>query len=1246
MCKKIKFAIYCFGILFLNLSAYGKNYYFSSSSGDDSYTEAQAQNSSTPWKSIDKLNSIFTSLQAGDSVLLKRGDIFYGALVLKNSGTSGSPIVIGAYASGSKPVITGLKTLTSWTSIGNGIYETYNAAFGTTVNSLVFDGQAREMGRWPKSSTENKGYRTISSAVSNTSITDNSLSGTPNWTGAEVVIRKNRWTIDRNKITSHAGSTIDYITGNYSNAAPGYGYFIQNHINTLTELGDWYYNPSTQKMNVFFGSAIPSSFTIKASSLKNIVHIANQSYITITDIVLEGGNDDTFRVKEGGKSVIVKNCEIRYSGINGVEVSTHTNFLMENCHVSNSNSVGIKISSSSQYAVIRNNTVENTGIFAGMGLAVGHGFIGIQNHGDYGIIEYNRVINSGYNGIQHKFVHNKIRYNYVDTFCFLKDDGGGIYGHNAGNQNFEGTQIIGNIVINGIGAKEGTTSSNPDGIGIYMDDNANGVEVTGNTVANCFRGIYIHNARNSVITKNTLYNNTSAQLMGQNDGVGDEIVNLRIEDNILFAKESQQLASSFYSSKNLIEEWGYFNNNFYCRPIKDDYTIKYRHTSGTNETITLESWKTKYAPYDSNSKKSPLDITDPETEIRFEYNATPGEKTVSLDAVYTDVKGTRYTKVTLQPFTSIVLIKDPTANPEAPTVVITSPADGATVTASTPLTIKATASDTDGSVAKVEFYNGTTKLGEDLDGANGWAYAWSSVPVGSFFLTAKAIDNGGFSTSSSAVKINVAEPAVLSAPANLTAQWVSGSQINLSWEDKSSDEAEFVLERATNLDFTGSVARITIAANSTVYEDQNKTAGINFYYRIKAVKATESSPYSNVASAEASNQTPVVDGGIDKTIMLPTNTSSFTATASDPDGSVTTYLWEKINGPSATLEGATSATLLLSNLIEGSYTFNITVTDDKGTVASDQVNLTVNPAAANNTIPVANAGPDQYITLPTNSVTLNGSGTDDDGTISRYTWSLESGPGAVSFSSNTVSSPTVSGMLSGTYIFSLTVTDDQGELSLPDQVSVAVSDAPATLVAPSYLTAQWSSSQQVDLNWNDGASDEDGFVLERATKSDFTGSVDYIRIDKNMVSYKDQIQNTKKGGGTFYYRIKATKGTLSSDYSNAVTPTLNSTSGRFVDSQELTLEPEFVLKEPFVVYPNPSSDKATIQFVLPEGGNYSLSLYDGKGALISLLQQGQAEAGRPYTHQLNSSRLSKGGLYLILLQSQEGTQVIKLLREK
>ena len=76
--------------------------------------------------------------------------------------------------------------------------------------------------------------------------------------------------------------------------------------------------------------------------------------------------------------------------------------------------------------------------------------------------------------------------------------------------------------------------------------------------------------------------------------------------------------------------------------------------------------------------------------------------------------------------------------------------------------------------------------------------------------------------------------------------------------------------------------------------------------------------------------------------------------------------------------------------------------------------------------PVARAGKDVTITLPVNSVTLDGTASSDtDGNISNYTWAKISGPSSYKFVANTAVT-TVKGMVEGTYIFSLKVTDNEG----------------------------------------------------------------------------------------------------------------------------------------------------------------------------------------------------------------------------
>ena len=87
-----------------------------------------------------------------------------------------------------------------------------------------------------------------------------------------------------------------------------------------------------------------------------------------------------------------------------------------------------------------------------------------------------------------------------------------------------------------------------------------------------------------------------------------------------------------------------------------------------------------------------------------------------------------------------------------PTVSLTSPANGATYTVPT-IPLAATASDSDGNVTQVSFYNGTSLLGTDATAP--YSLSWTSVPIGTYTLTAVAVDELGATTTSSAVTVRV-----------------------------------------------------------------------------------------------------------------------------------------------------------------------------------------------------------------------------------------------------------------------------------------------------------------------------------------------------------------------------------------------------------------------------------------------------------------------------------------------------------
>ena len=90
---------------------------------------------------------------------------------------------------------------------------------------------------------------------------------------------------------------------------------------------------------------------------------------------------------------------------------------------------------------------------------------------------------------------------------------------------------------------------------------------------------------------------------------------------------------------------------------------------------------------------------------------------------------------------------------QPPTASLTSPAAGATFTAPATINLAASASDSDGTVTKVDFFAGMTLLGTDTTAP--YQLSWSNVPAGSYTLSAVATDNSGASTASAAVNVTV-----------------------------------------------------------------------------------------------------------------------------------------------------------------------------------------------------------------------------------------------------------------------------------------------------------------------------------------------------------------------------------------------------------------------------------------------------------------------------------------------------------
>jgi hypothetical protein len=1096
--------------LYINTQA--ATYYISSTQGDDSRSSTQAQSPNTPWKSLTKLNSFMPNLTPGDVILFKKGDVFEGAINITKSGTSTQPILFSAYGSGSQPVISGFVTLTNWTSAGNGVWESSCSSCGTSVNSVVIDGVAQAMGRYPNSNAPNGGYLSISSHSGNTSISSTQLSSTSNWAGGELVTRTNRWILDRNKITSHSGSTLTYTAASPQfTVQNGYGFFIQNHPGTLDAFGEWYYNSGTKRFRVFFGTTPPASVLVKVSTVDDLVTISRVSHISFKDLVFQGANINGFKV-HGGENIQITNSEINNSGVNGITASVTKGLKVTNITISYSNNGALYFVPDVSDAIIQNNIIKSTATMVGMGESGNLKYIGMVIHGSNNLVENNQIKNTGYNAIS--FMggsSNHIKNNFIDTFCTLKDDGCGIgtWNNSANAATYTNQKITNNIIINGIGAPQGVAS--PEHYkavhGIYMDDNASNVEISGNTVTSCYgTGLFVHNAYNLDVKNNTFFNNNEAQIYFSKDAISTaNIRNVNLTNNQFFARTYDQGVAVFKTIADDISLFGTFDHNYYSRPLDDTYIAYTQYVkSGKKQwqAYTLGGWKQAYDK-DHSSKKSPapiqaytinslagsnkvangsynsgpsgtsawsqtgnltaswnsggkldggafqaqynqiatstnpasltipvgavsnskhylvkfslmgttetgsvgayfrkmgapftslsnpkyapltnsrseqeflvsfplsesnaalhIELRDqdgtmwldnvevhevnvtlkkPDDYILFEYNASNSSKVVQLNQTYVGINGTTYTgSVELAPHSSIILLKAD-ANTPVNKAPVANAGTNQTVTADagghTKITLDGSgSSDPDGSIIHYTWTRGADTVATGIKPA-------LTLATGEHQIALIVTDDNGASASATVI-VTVKAAASLPTPTNLTVTGISSSQIKLQWHETSADEEAFILERSTASGFTANLTTVSLPANTTSYQDENLAEGTTYYYRVKAKKGSIESPFSNTILA-TTNKPPVVSAGTDKTIRLPANTLSITATASDADGKIASWKWTKLTGPNASLSGLSTATLSASSLLEGSYTFQVEVIDNQGASATDQVSVQVEAA--------------------------------------------------------------------------------------------------------------------------------------------------------------------------------------------------------------------------------------------------------------------------------------------------------------
>lgn len=427
----------------------------------------------------------------------------------------------------------------------------------------------------------------------------------------------------------------------------------------ITNDCDWAYESGTLYVKL---PSDPTNFTIRA---------VDQDYgLNVTAAGFEMSGTTVREYFRGGvefnQNINVDNCvirDIRQDGFNALDTADGariTNNQIFNCGTS-----GIFLTNSSN-TIVTGNTVYNIGTKAtngwlkekqtNRGAVIGMGIIAnIYNANDIistgWRIDENHVYNTAYNGIHSSYGQDGfIRKNIVHDAMQVLEDGGGIYTfffRNAFPELANNIEVSDNLVYD---IPSGNTN-----IGIYLDNRSGTVSILRNTVQtpNALHTVYINRGTNvRTIEDNVLVGGTAQTFRHVyiSDGVVPVAENVQFNRNILVSLNAAD--ECIRTEGNIFAGVGGSDNNYFIQPYSNNVAY---------DNLSFAAWQALYGT-DANSTAHTNYIVapgDPDNDVLLITN--PDSTTLNGTAPagsYKDVDGNVVTNYSVQPWRSLVLLKD------------------------------------------------------------------------------------------------------------------------------------------------------------------------------------------------------------------------------------------------------------------------------------------------------------------------------------------------------------------------------------------------------------------------------------------------------------------------------------------------------------------------------------------------------------------------------------------------------------
>ena len=626
--------------------------YYISNSGNDANNGLSPV---YPIQSINKLNSFINKLQPGDAVLFERGGYFQGQINLGVGGNENNPIVFGAYGTGKNPAISGSVPVKNWSLYKGNIFK---AETDYDIKNLFFNGKQMTLARYP-----NSGFLTVKEPFSDATkgFKDDKLTQSPSyWKGSNVRIRTINWAYEYTPVKSFSNGSVFFQNPVYYPAQSGWGYYLDNNLNELDTLNEWYFeknkkNGGTVYM-IFPSGGNPGNYVIEGSAFSyGFFSASNIGNVIVRDIELR--NQVEHGISFSGKKTGIKFNNCTFSGQMKIGICLLNN--SENCEITNCRFTDINGKAiyllEAEQSVVSENVFANIGMIPGYGVtksAFGMSAIIALNCNSI-LISRNSFYNTGHDAINCIGYKNTIEKNVISNSLLMVNDGAAIKSYGKNNTN---SVWRNNFIFNVKGNLDGTPrGTHTVAMGAYLDEYCSNMNVINNTITGCGNSAinFYNETNNNFIKSNVCYGNQFGIFFYKDK---NPMVNNYTSGNIFFGKDLNQ-----FSVKILAGSQGYapgkFDSNYYCNPFRDDVFLY--QTGNLKTSYNYNGWKKLFGNIAESGSKV---VTG--NQIKYSKlftNMSDDTSTVLLDQVYSyydlNMKSI-YGSVTIMPWSSEIILSN------------------------------------------------------------------------------------------------------------------------------------------------------------------------------------------------------------------------------------------------------------------------------------------------------------------------------------------------------------------------------------------------------------------------------------------------------------------------------------------------------------------------------------------------------------------------------------------------------------